>query len=83
MNFHSDYESLQKIFGKEILPKDFGGTACSLNELVDLQKKKFEEYREFFDNIDKLKSNEKLRPGKAINDEFFGFQGNFKQLSVD
>lgn len=83
MHFHSDYKSLREILGKEVLPKDYGGDACSLSELVDLQQKSFEDYKDLYDNIDKLKSNEKLRPGKPINDEFLGFQGNFKQLSFD
>lgn len=36
-----------------------------------------------FDVLVKMKSNEALRPGKPVNDEFFGFYGNFKQIEVD
>lgn len=44
---------------------------------------KFVEYKERFDKLSDLKTNEALRPGKPINDDVLGFQGNFKQLSFD
>lgn len=43
----------------------------------------FEQNKDRFDMLRNLKSKEELRPGKAINDEFFGFYGNFKQINVD
>lgn len=46
-------------------------------------KEKFKEHTERYEQLARLKSNESLRPGKPVNDEFFGFYGNFKKLQVD
>lgn len=50
---------------------------------LGIQLKCFEEMKERFDVLVSMKSNEELRPGKPVNDEFFGFYGNFKNIDVD
>lgn len=44
---------------------------------------KLAEYKDRFDKLSNMKTNEALRPGKPINDDVLGFQGNFKQLAFD
>jgi hypothetical protein len=68
---------------KEILPKDYGGDESSLEQLQDILKEKFVQYQDRFDQLEKLRVNNSLRPAKLENDELLGFHGNFKKLSVD
>ncbi|XP_063917133.1 uncharacterized protein LOC135132851 isoform X2 [Zophobas morio] len=80
--FH-DVGELKKVVPVGFLPRDYGGTAPSLEELNDMLKIKFDEYEERFDKLDKLKVDESLRPEKLNNDDLLGFYGNFKKLDVD
>lgn len=50
---------------------------------LELQLKCYEESKEMFDVTVQMKSNEELRPGKPVNDEFFGVYGNFRKIDVD
>lgn len=43
----------------------------------------FREYSKRYEQLEKFRTNELLRPGKPVNDDFFGFYGNFKKLQVD
>lgn len=52
-------------------------------DFSEMQLKMFEQCEDRFDVLRNLKSKEELRPGKPVNDEFFGFYGNFKQIDVD
>lgn len=55
----------------------------SEKEIVDLLQEKFREYDKRYEELARIRTNEALRPGKPVNDEFFGFYGNFKKLEVD
>lgn len=48
-----------------------------------MQLEMFEQCKNRFDALRNLKSKEELRPGKLVNDEFLGFYGNFRNISID
>ncbi|KAJ3652209.1 hypothetical protein Zmor_018194 [Zophobas morio] len=78
-----DTSILKEHFPAELLPKDYGGEEKSTEELHELWKRKLNQYQDRFDQLDKLRVNENLRPQKLENDDFLGIHGNFKTLSVD
>ncbi|XP_074030265.1 retinol-binding protein pinta-like [Leptinotarsa decemlineata] len=81
--FHKSTDSLKEYVSEDILPKDFGGTGPSLKEYSEIWKKKFTEYKERFDILEKLRVNEGLRPTPLVNDDILGYYGNFKKVAVD
>ncbi|CAH0595194.1 unnamed protein product [Chrysodeixis includens] len=84
IHFHSDYKALHEYVPKELLPEEYGGTSCALNEINLAWVKKLEEYKDWFLKQESLVANESLRPGKPTNyDELFGIDGSFRQLSID
>lgn len=77
-------DSLHDKISKTILPEEYGGEAGSVSDLWDSWKKKLESYRDWFVEQDKLRADESKRPGKKIySGDIFGFEGSFRQLSVD
>ncbi|KAJ4426604.1 hypothetical protein ANN_26402 [Periplaneta americana] len=77
-------ESLHEKVSKKVLPKEYGGDAGTITELWDAWKKKLISYRGWFVDQDKMKADESKRPGKKIESgDIFGFEGSFRQLSVD
>ncbi|KAG5886250.1 hypothetical protein JTB14_020814 [Gonioctena quinquepunctata] len=80
---HRDAITIADIISPKILPKDFGGDEPSLEEFNEIWRKKFLEYKERFDVLEKMRVNEKLRPTPLINDDVLGYHGSFKKLDVD
>jgi hypothetical protein len=80
---HQDTECLRQLLGNNSLPADYGGNGPSLQDLNDLIMLKFEDYQERFDQLDKMRVDENLRPEQLNNDEILGFYGNFRKLNVD
>jgi hypothetical protein len=80
---HQDTECLRQLLGNDALPADYGGNGPSLQDLNDLIMLKFEDYQERFDQLDKMRVDENLRPEQLNNDEILGFYGNFRKLNVD
>uniref|UniRef100_A0A2H1WHQ3 SFRICE_008001 n=1 Tax=Spodoptera frugiperda TaxID=7108 RepID=A0A2H1WHQ3_SPOFR len=84
IHFHSSYTALHEFVPKELLPTEYGGTGCPLDEINSAWIKKLEEYKDWFKAQENLKANEALRPGKPTNyDELFGIDGSFRQLAID
>nr|XP_049699437.1 alpha-tocopherol transfer protein isoform X2 [Helicoverpa armigera]XP_049699438.1 alpha-tocopherol transfer protein isoform X2 [Helicoverpa armigera]XP_049699439.1 alpha-tocopherol transfer protein isoform X2 [Helicoverpa armigera] len=84
IHFHSSFTALHEYVPKELLPEEYGGTGCSLDEINNAWVKKLEEYRDWFKKQESIKADEALRPGKPTNyDELFGIDGSFRQLSID
>jgi hypothetical protein len=50
---------------------------------LEMMREKLLEYQKRFDELDKLRVDERLRPAKLNNDEILGFYGNFKKIDVD
>lgn len=76
--------TLSEFVSPEILPTEYGGTGGSIPELWDAWKKKVESHRSWFLEQEHLKVDESKRPAKALNsNELFGFEGSFRQLTVD
>ncbi|KAG5894743.1 hypothetical protein JTB14_006162 [Gonioctena quinquepunctata] len=82
-HFHKEASTVNNFVPVRILPKDYGGEELSLEELTELWKNKFAQYKDRFDILEKLRVNEDLRPTPLLYDEVLGFHGNFKKLSVD
>ncbi|XP_050353393.1 alpha-tocopherol transfer protein-like [Nymphalis io] len=81
---HSDISTLHEHVPKDMLPEEYGGNGCSLDEVNEAWMKKLQDYTEWFKEQESVKANEALRPGKPTNyDELFGIDGSFRQLSID
>jgi len=87
MNAHpkSDgYEALIGSLGKEVLPKEYGGTNGTLQDHIEYTVKIFEDNRQWFADVCKYKAEERKRPGKAKTySDIFGMEGSFRKLNVD
>ncbi|KAF5284662.1 hypothetical protein FQR65_LT13493 [Abscondita terminalis] len=78
-----DLDQLHRAVPKSALPKEFNGSLKSLQVYQDLWMRKFEHEKLVFDRLRTLRVNENLRPQKLLEDDIFGVQGNFRQLSMD
>ncbi|KAG5886268.1 hypothetical protein JTB14_020831 [Gonioctena quinquepunctata] len=82
-HFHRATKGIENFIPIEILPKDYGGHEMSLKEMNEIWKRKFADYKDRFDTLDKLRVDGALRPIPLVNDEVLGYYGNFKNVSVD
>ncbi|XP_069698926.1 alpha-tocopherol transfer protein-like isoform X3 [Periplaneta americana] len=79
-----DLTEFRKQVPRMCLPDDLGGTGGSLQENWNLWLKKVDSYRDWFLQHENFKSDESKRQGGALNsDDLFGFEGSFKELTVD
>ncbi|CAH0726588.1 unnamed protein product, partial [Brenthis ino] len=77
-------EQVYSFFPKEVLPKEYGGMARSLDELTVYWKAKVESYQDWFLEQDKQYSDESLRLDKPrTSSTLFGVEGSFRKLEVD
>lgn len=84
INIHSSMESFYKIVPQEMLPKDFGGSAGSCNELREKNRTSLENNMEFFKEHAKQITDESKRIEKSTDfNKIFGLEGTFKKLEVD
>ncbi|XP_034949140.1 alpha-tocopherol transfer protein-like [Chelonus insularis] len=81
---HSDITTLYDYIPREILPAEYGGDAGPIQDINNTWIKKLEDYGPWFKEQEALKSNEALRPGRPkTQDDLFGIEGSFRQLSFD
>ncbi|XP_044261211.1 uncharacterized protein LOC123009151 [Tribolium madens] len=79
----TDLDSLKDMFPEDVLPAEFGGTGLTLQQLGEMLETKLCEYQSWYDHLDTIQVDEKLRPESLKNDDILGFHGNFKKLDVD
>ncbi|XP_032686006.1 uncharacterized protein LOC116851075 [Odontomachus brunneus] len=85
IHFHTSLESAKKYFPIEALPNELGGKAGPIQELMDIQLKKIENFCEWFVEDEKNnRVNESLRIGNSkTSSDLFGVDGSFKTIEFD
>ncbi|XP_067002795.2 alpha-tocopherol transfer protein-like isoform X2 [Anabrus simplex] len=69
---------------QSMFPEDYGGNEPPTEVIHESWKKKLIEFRDWYLADDKLLVDEAKRPGKPKSfHDMFGFEGSFRQLSVD
>jgi hypothetical protein len=77
-------ESVFEHIPQKLFPKEYGGEAGTINELVEIMDKKFISYRDYFLHSEKWGVDENKRPGRPKNAQtLFGIDGSFRSLSID
>ncbi|XP_061393138.1 alpha-tocopherol transfer protein-like [Musca vetustissima] len=77
-------DALIKEIPLKYLPKEYGGENGSFDEIIAEWDKKLDAYSDYFKKNAEYGTDEKLRPGKAIDfDSMFGMEGSFRKLNVD
>ncbi|CAL4095895.1 unnamed protein product [Meganyctiphanes norvegica] len=80
----SDLESLHKQIPKDILPKEYGGTNGTVEEITKYWLEKVDAKRDWLLEDEKYKVDESKRPGKPkTTSDLFGIEGSFRKLNVD
>uniref|UniRef100_A0A1I8PNA3 CRAL-TRIO domain-containing protein n=1 Tax=Stomoxys calcitrans TaxID=35570 RepID=A0A1I8PNA3_STOCA len=75
---------LTKEIPLKYLPKEYGGENGSVEEILNEWEQKLDKHRDYFKRSAEFGTDEKLRPGKAIDfDSMFGIDGSFRKINVD
>lgn len=77
-------DALYKVVPRKLMPKEYGGEAGSIQDLIDENERRLVAFRDFFLEDDQFGVDEKKRIGKPKNsDSLFGLDGTFRQLAID
>lgn len=77
-------DALYKVVPRKLMPKEYGGEAGSIQDLIDENERRLVAFRDFFLEDDQFGVDEKKRVGKPKNsDSLFGLDGTFRQLAID
>ncbi|KAF5308781.1 hypothetical protein FQR65_LT06014 [Abscondita terminalis] len=77
-------DKLFEVVPRDLIPKEFGGTASNLDKTLSEWKNKVESYCSWFKEDEKYKTNEELRVGKPKTlSEIFSVDGSFRKLDWD
>lgn len=80
----TDMEALYKVVPRKLLPKEYGGEAGPIQDIINNLEKTLVENRDFFLEDEQYGVDEKKRVGKPKNSEsLFGVDGSFRQLTID
>ncbi|XP_017781431.1 PREDICTED: alpha-tocopherol transfer protein-like [Nicrophorus vespilloides] len=77
-------ETLFEFVDKNCLPNEIGGSVGSVFEIHNAFRQKFFDYKNFFEEEEKLVVDESKRPGSPRNvGDIFGVEGTFKKMEID
>eukprot|EP00092_Neocalanus_flemingeri_P023117 GFUD01025065.1.p1 GENE.GFUD01025065.1~~GFUD01025065.1.p1 ORF type:complete len:185 (-),score=61.12 GFUD01025065.1:187-702(-) len=79
-----DMSKMQEDLGLDILPKEYGGTNGTVEELTNYWLGEIEKNRDWLIEQTKFKTDEAKRPGKPkLHSDIFGIEGSFRKLEID
>jgi hypothetical protein len=77
-------DALYKIVPRKLLPKEYGGEAGPIQDIINDMEKRLVAKRDFFLEDENFGVDEKKRVGRPKNaDNLFGLEGSFRQLAID
>ncbi|EDW69398.2 alpha-tocopherol transfer protein [Drosophila virilis] len=82
----SDPEAIFERVRREYLPKEYGGSRGTMQDIIDQMEAKMCSYREYFEQSRHFGTNEKLReenPANTSCQSYFGLDGSFRMLDID
>ncbi|KAL7734717.1 hypothetical protein ACLKA6_011006 [Drosophila palustris] len=83
----SDPEAIFERVRREYLPKEYGGTKGTIQDIIGQMEQKLLSYRDYFEQSRHFGANEKLREDYADNTQnfpsHFGLDGSFRMLDID
>ncbi|XP_034249810.1 alpha-tocopherol transfer protein-like [Thrips palmi] len=81
---YKNSDALKDLLDKRYIPSDYGGSAKSVDALVETSVTLLKTYEGFLLQQEKRCVDESSRPGKAKTEgDLFGVQGSFKKLEFD
>ncbi|CAG4932507.1 unnamed protein product [Colias eurytheme] len=85
LHHHNDCEEIIKLFGKEYLPLELGGTEPSISDIREnwLEVLGGKENMDYIKEMNRALTDESCRPRDKFNEEYAGMPGTFRVLSVD
>ncbi|XP_055378592.1 alpha-tocopherol transfer protein-like [Condylostylus longicornis] len=84
LHLHNKLDGLDQFVPLEILPTEYGGKEGPAEEMCARAYQNAIKNQNFFEDLEKRKVNENVRPGKPKDaSDLFGIEGSFKQLSID
>ncbi|XP_072936587.1 uncharacterized protein [Epargyreus clarus] len=78
LRIHKTHEELLEVVPPDSLPEEYGGTAGTLNEIIEYWVDKFKEYRSWMETELTFGTDESKRTGDCKKD-----QGSFRKLDID
>ncbi|KAH8327388.1 hypothetical protein KR074_005317 [Drosophila pseudoananassae] len=82
----SDPEAIFERVPKHYLPKEYGGTKGTMQDIISSMEAKISSYKDYFEESQHFGTNEKLREEPELfkhEESHFGLDGSFRQLVID